>query len=78
MPASDLRSPSISSIAVIPELIRSGRALTPGIGIVTANEAVATRLGAEGLIIVRTTQGSPAARAGLRGVDMSIVANSVT
>ncbi|WP_076866690.1 S1C family serine protease [Bradyrhizobium mercantei] len=56
---------------VVPELIRNGRVPTPGIGIVTANEAVATRIGAEGLIIVRTTQGSPAERAGLRGVDMS-------
>lgn len=56
---------------VVPQLIRNGRVPTPGIGIVTANEAVATRIGAEGLIIVRTTQGSPAERAGLRGVDLS-------
>jgi len=56
---------------VVPELIRSGRVPTPGIGIVTANEAVATRLGAEGLIVVRTTPGSPAERAGLRGVNLS-------
>ncbi|MHC2337078.1 S1C family serine protease [Bradyrhizobium sp. USDA 4454] len=56
---------------VVPELIRNGRVPTPGIGIVTANEAVATRIGAEGLIVVRTTPGSPAERAGLRGVDMS-------
>ncbi|MCA6123877.1 trypsin-like peptidase domain-containing protein [Bradyrhizobium sp. WSM 1704] len=54
---------------IVPELIRDGRVPTPGIGIVTANEAVATRLGAEGLIIVRTAPGSPAERAGLRGVD---------
>ncbi|MHC2465082.1 S1C family serine protease [Bradyrhizobium embrapense] len=56
---------------VVPDLIRNGRVPTPGIGIVTANEAVATRIGAEGLIVVRTTPGSPAERAGLRGVDMS-------
>ncbi|MBR1160353.1 S1C family serine protease [Bradyrhizobium elkanii] len=56
---------------VVPELIRNGRVPTPGIGIVTANEAVATRIGAEGLIVVRTTPGSPAERAGIRGVDMS-------
>ena len=56
---------------IVPELIRDGRVPTPGIGVVTANEAVATRLGAEGLIIVRTAPGSPAERAGLRGVDLS-------
>ena len=56
---------------IVPQLIQSGRVPTPGIGIVAANEAVATRLGAEGLIVVRTAPGSPAERAGLRGVDLS-------
>src|SRR5689334_325637 len=56
---------------VVPELIRNGRVPTPGIGIVAASEAVATRLGTEGLIVVRTAPGSPAERAGIRGVDLS-------
>jgi S1-C subfamily serine protease len=56
---------------VVPELIRKGRVPTPGIGIVAASEAVATRLGTEGVIIVRTAPGSPAERAGIRGVDFS-------
>src|SRR5262249_41847060 len=54
---------------VVPELIRNGRVPTPGIGIVAADEAVATRLGVEGVGIVRTTAGSPAEKAGLRGVN---------
>jgi S1-C subfamily serine protease len=54
---------------VVPELIRTGRVPTPGIGIVAANEALATRLGIEGVIIVRTAPAGPAARAGIRGVD---------
>src|SRR5215813_12140372 len=54
---------------IVPELIRNGRVPTPGIGIVAASEAVATRLGVEGVVIVRTTPGSPAARVGLRGID---------
>jgi 2-alkenal reductase len=49
---------------VVPELIRNGRVPTPGIGIVAANEAAATRLDVEGVIIVRTVPGSPAAPAG--------------
>ena len=54
---------------VVPQLIRDGRVPTPGIGIVAASEEVSTRLGAEGIVIVRTVEGSPAAEAGLRGVD---------
>ena len=54
---------------VVPELIRNGRVPTPGIGIVAGNESVATRLGVEGVIVVRTVPGSPAAKAGLRGIE---------
>ena len=56
---------------IVPQLIQNGRVPTPGIGIVAASEAVATRIGAEGVVIVQTAPGSPAARAGLRGVDMA-------
>jgi S1-C subfamily serine protease len=56
---------------VVPELIRSGRVPTPGIGIVAASEAVSTRLGVEGVIVVRTAPSSPAERAGIRGVDLA-------
>ena len=54
---------------VVPELIRNGRVPTPGIGIVAAHEAISTRMGVEGVVVVRTAPGSPANRAGLRGVD---------
>jgi S1-C subfamily serine protease len=56
---------------VVPDLIKNGRVPTPGIGIVAASEAVSTRLGVEGVIIVRTAPGSPAERAGIRGVDLN-------
>lgn len=56
---------------VVPQLIKNGRVPTPGIGIVAASEAVSTRLGVEGVIIVRTAPGSPAERAGIRGVDFN-------
>ena len=54
---------------VVPEIIRRGYVPTPGIGIVAANEAVATRAGADGVVIVRTVPGSAAERAGFRGID---------
>jgi S1-C subfamily serine protease len=54
---------------VVPEIIGKGHVPTPGIGIVAASEAAATRAGAEGVAVVRTVPGSPAERAGLRGAD---------
>ena len=54
---------------VVPGLISKGQVPTPGIGIVAASDAVATRLGVEGLVVLRTVPNSPAARAGLRGID---------
>jgi PDZ domain-containing protein len=59
----------LGSVRIVPELIRNGRVPTPGIGIVAANEAIAARLGADGVVVVRTVPGSPAERAGLRGLD---------
>ena len=53
---------------VVPLLIRDGRVPTPGIGVQLAGEAVATRFGVDGLVIVSTVPGSPADRAGLRGI----------
>jgi 2-alkenal reductase len=56
---------------VVPELIRNGRVSIPRIGIIAANEAVATPLGTEGVVVMRTAPGSPAERAGIRGVDLT-------
>jgi S1-C subfamily serine protease len=54
---------------VVPQLIRDGHVPTPGIGIVAASEGAATRLGVEGIPIVRPLPGSSAALAGLQGID---------
>jgi len=54
---------------VVPQLIRDGKVPTPGIGIVAASEAAATKLGVEGIPILRTLPNSSAAHAGLRGVN---------
>jgi 2-alkenal reductase len=56
---------------VVPEIISKGHVPTPGIGIVAADEAAATRAGIEGVVIVRVAPGSPAERAGLRGIDQA-------
>jgi S1-C subfamily serine protease len=56
---------------IIPELISKGKVATPGIGIEAANEAIAARLGIDGVIVMRTVPGSPAQNAGIRGVDLN-------
>lgn len=55
---------------VVPELIRNGRTRNPGIGIIAGQEATAARLGIDGVVVLRVLRGSPAAEAGLRGVDL--------
>jgi 2-alkenal reductase len=54
---------------VVPDLIRTGRVPTPGIGILIADESAVARLGIEGVVIVGTQRGSSAQRAGLEGID---------
>jgi 2-alkenal reductase len=56
---------------IVPELIRSGHVPIPGIGVVAASEATATRLGVEGVVVVKTIPGSPAQQAGLQGIDIA-------
>jgi 2-alkenal reductase len=54
---------------VVPELIRTGRVPTPGIGILAGDETLAAQLGVTGVIVAGIVPGSPADQAGLRGVD---------
>jgi S1-C subfamily serine protease len=51
---------------VIPELIRHGRLIKPGIGASLADERVARRLGIDGILILNVDAGGPAQKAGLR------------
>ena len=54
---------------VVPQLIKQGSVPTPGIGILVGHEGIAAQMGINGLVVMSTVEGSPAARAGLRGVD---------
>ncbi len=54
---------------IVPILIQNGRVPTPAIGVGIAAEGAAMRLGIDGLVIASVLPGSPAQRAGLRGID---------
>jgi S1-C subfamily serine protease len=51
---------------VVPELIRHGRVIQPGIGVTLASERIARRLGIEGLLVISVLPGSSADKAGIR------------
>jgi 2-alkenal reductase len=54
---------------VVPQIISSGRAPRPGIGIVAADERVAAQLGIRGVPVLAIGPGTPAEKAGLRGFN---------
>jgi S1-C subfamily serine protease len=51
---------------IVPELIRSGRITRPGLGIQTAEEQIAARLGVKGVLVVDVAPEGAAAKAGIR------------
>ncbi|WP_237055175.1 S1C family serine protease [Microbulbifer sediminum] len=53
---------------IVPELIAHGRLVRPVLGIESAPDQWASRLGFEGVAVLRTAPGMPAEQAGLRGV----------
>jgi S1-C subfamily serine protease len=52
---------------VVPEIIKHGRVIRPGIGVTIANDRIAARLGIEGVLVINIQPGSSAEAAGLRG-----------
>ena len=56
---------------LVPQLIRWGKPLQPGIGVVALPDQYAQQMGIQGVVVQEVTPGSPAARAGIRGLDVS-------
>lgn len=52
---------------VVPDVIKYGKEIRPGLGISIANESVSRRLNIEGVLIINVQPGSSAEKAGLRG-----------
>jgi S1-C subfamily serine protease len=51
---------------VVPELIRNGRVIQPGIGVTLASERIARRFDINGLLVINVQPGSSAEQAGIR------------
>lgn len=52
--------------SIVPQLIKHGKIIRPGIGATLADERVARRLGIEGVLILNVERGGPAEEAGLQ------------
>jgi len=53
----------------VPEVIRVGNAKRPGLGIQLVDDNIAKANGVDGIVIAEVQRGTPAARAGLRGLQ---------
>jgi S1-C subfamily serine protease len=54
--------------AIVPQLLKYGKIVRPGLGISIANDYQAARAGIDGVVIAQTTRGGAADKAGLQGV----------
>lgn len=55
--------------SIVPQLIRYGRVVRPGLGINIGSDQFAAQLNLEGVIIMEVLEGTAAAKAGLRGLS---------
>ncbi len=58
-------------IRAVPQIIATGRAARPGIGIAAADERLAVQVGVRGVIVAEVVPGSPAQKAGLVPLDLA-------
>ncbi len=58
--------------AVVPQLIQHGKIVRPGLGVNVLSDQVARNAGIEGVIIGSVAKGSPAEKAGLRGIKRNV------
>lgn len=57
---------------IVPQLIKYGRIIRPGLGITLLPDEIAARLGIRGAVVGRVRPGGPADRAGLRGTHETV------
>jgi len=54
---------------VVPQIIRKGRVVRPGLGVSVANRSLSRKLGVNGVLIINVQQGTTADKAGLQGTQ---------
>jgi S1-C subfamily serine protease len=54
---------------LVPQLIRHGRPIQPGVGLVPLPDRWARQIGLEGVVVQEVAPGTPAAEAGIRGLE---------
>jgi S1-C subfamily serine protease len=54
---------------VVPQIIRNGKVIKPGLGVSLANQTLARKLDIQGVLIITVYPGTPAEAAGLRGTS---------
>ena len=57
---------------VVPQIIKYGKVIKPGIGVVLANRRIAKQLGIKGALIINVQPGSNAEKAGIRGTTQTL------
>jgi S1-C subfamily serine protease len=58
---------------IVPELIKHGKLIRPGLGVSLVPDVIAKRWGVKGVVIGKVTRGSAAERAGLRGARETVM-----
>ncbi len=56
---------------VVPQILKTGQPVHVGIGIEVVDDSIARRAGVEGVIVSQVVEGTPAARAGLKGLQQT-------
>lgn len=70
--------PVATAKRVVPQLIQTGHATLPGIGIVAAPNSAAVLEHVHGIVIAKISPGSPASKAGLKGSTSGQVGDIIT
>ncbi|MDF1761186.1 MAG: trypsin-like peptidase domain-containing protein [Coxiellaceae bacterium] len=63
--------PSNTIVKVVNQLIKHGKIIAAGIGIIPVPDHVAAQAGVDGVIIAKVVRGMPASKAGLRGMTQT-------
>ncbi len=56
---------------IVPQLIQHGRVAQPGLGVALISDEVASRAGITGVVVRQVQRGTPAAKAGMRGLSQT-------